>query len=45
MGACSNDPAEQYQKGLAYYHGEGVAVDKTKAVELFQKAAAQGFAL
>lgn len=30
--------------GVCYYEGDGVAMNKTKAVEWFQKAAEQGYA-
>ena len=36
---------EQYNLGLAYLNGDGAVKDEKKAVELFRKAAEQGYAL
>lgn len=38
------DAAAQFALGLRYYNGDGVAKDFSKAVELYRKAAEQGFA-
>ena len=44
LTACnsSNSPADIYNEGCRYYNGDGVSVDKQKAVELWQKAAELG---
>ena len=47
--SCKNDfnsdnPESQYNLGLRYLDGQGVAKDDKKAVELFMKAAEQDFA-
>lgn len=41
--ALQGDAWAQFYLGSMYYKGEGVAWDKTKAKELFQKAAEQGY--
>ncbi|MHB8563542.1 MAG: tetratricopeptide repeat protein [Acidiferrobacteraceae bacterium] len=38
-------PAAEYQRGEAYYKGEGVPKNDTKAVYWWRKAAAQGYAV
>ena len=44
LTACdsSNSPEDIYNQGCQYYKGDGVSVDKQKAVELWQKAAELG---
>ncbi len=44
LTACdsSNSPEDIYSQGCQYYKGDGVSVDKQKAVELWQKAAELG---
>ena len=40
--AAQGDAAAQYNLGVMYAEGEGVAKDTVKAVEWYKKAAAQG---
>jgi len=40
----ASDPAAQYDLGVAYLRGDGVAQDDRKAVQWFRKAAKQGYA-
>lgn len=42
IAAEKGDADAQFQLGRAYFRGDGVAQDDTKAFELFQKAAEQG---
>jgi TPR repeat protein len=42
--AETGDPNSEYQLGLCYYSGEGVAKDFSEAVKWFRKSAEQGFA-
>lgn len=45
MTGCGvNDAEEQFNQGLCYYKGEGVAQDHEEAVKWFRKAAEQGHA-
>jgi hypothetical protein len=39
---AKGDACAQYQLGEMYMQGKGVPEDKTKALELFKKSAAQG---
>ncbi len=39
-----SDPMAQFDAGIAYEYGRGVAPDDAKAVEWFEKSAAQGYA-
>nr|WP_328988084.1 SEL1-like repeat protein [Thiorhodovibrio winogradskyi] len=40
--AEQNEAKAQFLLGLAYEHGEGVEQDKFRAIQWYQKAAAQG---
>ena len=42
--AEAGDPNAQYQLGLRYYNGEGLAKDLTEAAKCFRKSAEQGLA-
>jgi TPR repeat protein len=36
-------PAAQYDLGICYYYGQGVAPNREKTIELWKLSAAQGF--
>jgi TPR repeat protein len=43
--AETGDPTSEYQLGLCYYSGQGVAKDFSEAVKWFRKAAEQNYAM
>ena len=42
IAAQTGDACAQFKLGSCYYYGNGTPIDKTKAVEWWQKAAEQG---